>query len=54
MEKIDKITEKIYGEYFLETAFFVWRLVEILDPKDFRSIIKYEYFRKKIFRVGKL
>ena len=53
MKKIDEKTEKINGEYFLETAFLVWRLVEILDPKDYRSIIKYEYCRKKIFRVGK-
>ena len=53
MKKIEKITEKIHGEYFLETAFFVWRLVEILYPKDFRSIRKYEYLRKIFFRVGK-
>ena len=50
MKKIEKITEKINGEYFLQSSNFFWFLEEIFDPKNSGSI-KYEYFRKTIFRT---
>ena len=51
MKKIEKITEKIHGEYFLETSYFLGILEKIYDPKNLRSIMKYEYFKKIIFRI---
>ena len=53
MKKIDEITEKINGEYFLEISYFIWILEKIFDPKNLRSRRKYEYFRKIIFRTVK-
>lgn len=51
MKKIDEITEKINGDFFLEISFFIGMLEKIFDPKNLRSRRKYEYFRKIIFRI---
>ena len=51
MKEIDKITEKINGEYFLEISKFVWMLIEKFDQKNIGSARKYDYYIKIFFRI---